>query len=113
GLRYDQLLDGLDTYDGRDRCDLNAPPRVAEVLLHGANIEPIGDLLGIPDGSCYFPSARFYDNHKFMAKSITDNHKKARPGRPKTTGTTPMTGVRLSTDLETAIINWAKLQADR
>ena len=48
-----------------------------------------------------------------MAKSITDNHKKARPGRPRTTGTTPMTGVRLSADLKTAIINWAKSQADR
>jgi len=55
----------------------------------------------------------FYDNHKFMAKSITDNQKKARRGRPRSTGTTPMTGVRLSADLETAIINWAKSQADR
>jgi hypothetical protein len=49
-----------------------------------------------------------------MAKSITDNHKKARArGRPKTTGTTPMTGVRLSPNLESAVLKWAQLQADK
>jgi hypothetical protein len=49
----------------------------------------------------------------FMAKSFRDNQKKDRRGRPKTTGTTPMTGVRLSSELETAVIDWAKRQADK
>jgi hypothetical protein len=49
-----------------------------------------------------------------MAKSISDNHKKRRRrGRPKTTGTTPMTGVRLSVDLEEAILGWAEEQTDK
>jgi hypothetical protein len=61
-----------------------------------------------------FLSACFYDNHECMAKSISDNHKKRRQrGRPKTTGTTPMTGVRLSVDLEEAILGWAEKQTDR
>ena len=38
---------------------------------------------------------------------------KPRRGRPRTTGTTPMTGVRLPSDLERAIINWAKAQSDK
>jgi Arc/MetJ-type ribon-helix-helix transcriptional regulator len=49
-----------------------------------------------------------------MAKSITDNQKKSRPpGRPKTTGITPMTGVRLPADLEAAVLGWARSQGDR
>jgi hypothetical protein len=49
-----------------------------------------------------------------MAKSITDNHKKrGTRGRPKTTGTTPMTGVRLPADLEAAVLKWARLQMDK
>ena len=49
-----------------------------------------------------------------MAKSITDNHKKrGTRGRPKTTGTTPMTGVRLPADLEAAVLKWARLHEDK
>jgi hypothetical protein len=48
-----------------------------------------------------------------MTKSIRDNQKKERRGRPKTTGTTPMTGVRLSAELETAIANWSARQSDK
>lgn len=50
-----------------------------------------------------------------MAKSIRDNHKNKRrgPGRPKTTGVTPMTGVRLSHDLEARILQWAADQEDK
>lgn len=49
-----------------------------------------------------------------MAKSITDNHeKRGTRGRPKTTGTTPMTGVRLPADLEAAVLKWARLQRDK
>jgi hypothetical protein len=55
----------------------------------------------------------FYDNHKFMAKSISDNQKKKGRGRPRTTGVTPMTGVRLPTALEIAIATWAKRQDDK
>jgi hypothetical protein len=47
-----------------------------------------------------------------MTKAIRDNQKKGRRGRPKTTGTTPMTGVRLSVELETAIANWSARQSD-
>jgi hypothetical protein len=48
-----------------------------------------------------------------MGKSIRDNHKKRGRGRPKTTGTTPMTGVRLSPALEDAIAHWAAEQEDK
>jgi hypothetical protein len=48
-----------------------------------------------------------------MAKSINDNHKKPKRGRPRTTGITPMTGVRLSGELEDAIMEWAGKQADQ
>ena len=47
-----------------------------------------------------------------MAKSVSDNQKKRRPGRPKT-GVTPMTGVRLSAKLEDAIKGWAAKQEDQ
>jgi hypothetical protein len=62
---------------------------------------------------CGFPSARINDNHEFMKKSISDNQKKTRRGRPKTTGTTPMTGVRLSLNLESEIAIWARAQVDK
>src|SRR5271154_7364555 len=49
-----------------------------------------------------------------MAKSISDNQKKVTSrGRPKTTGTTPMTGVRLSSQLEAAVLKWARSQDDK
>jgi len=49
-----------------------------------------------------------------MGKSISDNQKKQRRrGRPKTTGTTPMTGVRFSAELENAILEWANKQTDK
>jgi hypothetical protein len=48
-----------------------------------------------------------------MAKSIHDNHKKKRRGRPKTTGTTPMTGVRFSAEAEAAISVWAEAQDEK
>jgi hypothetical protein len=63
-------------------------------------------------GSVSFPSARFYDTHEFMAKSIADTHKKRR-GRPKTTGTTPLVGVRLAIALQNAVANWADSQPDK
>jgi hypothetical protein len=47
-----------------------------------------------------------------MAKSISENQKKRRPGRPRT-GITPMTGVRLSAKLEDAIMGWAGKQEDQ
>jgi hypothetical protein len=59
-----------------------------------------------------FPSACFYDNQELMAKSISDNHKNSRRGRPRTC-ITPMTVVRLSAKLEDAIIGWAGKQDDQ
>jgi hypothetical protein len=47
-----------------------------------------------------------------MRKSIIDNHKRPKRGRPKTTGVTPMSGVRISTDLEAEIMSWADRQKD-
>ena len=47
-----------------------------------------------------------------MAKSIRDNHEKKR-GRPKTTGTTPMTGVRFPSGMEAEIAKWSGRQADK
>jgi hypothetical protein len=48
--RRRERLHGLDADDGRDRGDLEAPPGIAEVLLHRRDIEPAGNLLGDPDG---------------------------------------------------------------
>jgi hypothetical protein len=48
-----------------------------------------------------------------MVKSISDNHKKRRRGRPRSTGITPMTGVRMSGELEDAILEWAGKQPDQ
>jgi hypothetical protein len=47
-----------------------------------------------------------------MAKSISDYHEKKR-GRPKTTGTTPMSGVRFPTEMEAEITKWAGRQSDK
>ena len=63
-------------------------------------------------GSVSFPSARFYDTHEFMAKSIADTHKKRR-GRPRTTGTTPLVGIRLAINLRNAVTSWADAQPDK
>ena len=43
-------LDSFDADYRGERCDLKPAPGVAEVLLHGAHIEPPGDLLGCSDG---------------------------------------------------------------
>jgi Arc/MetJ-type ribon-helix-helix transcriptional regulator len=48
-----------------------------------------------------------------MVKSIRDNHKRKRPGRPRTTGTTPMTGARLPTEMLSKIMAWAEAQDDK
>jgi len=57
-----------------------------------------------------FPSACFYDNRKFMKKSINDNRKRSR-GRPAT-GTAPLVGVRMTEQLQAQIKAWAKKQDD-
>jgi hypothetical protein len=57
-----------------------------------------------------FPSACFYDNRKFMKKSINDNRKRNR-GRPAT-GTAPLVGVRMTEQLQAQIKAWAKKQDD-
>ncbi len=62
-------------------------------------------------GSSRFPSACNYDNHIFMASSISDNQKRPR-GRPAT-GVTPMAGVRLEPDFRAEIEAWAAKQKDK
>jgi hypothetical protein len=47
--RRSERLHGPDADDGGDRGDLEAPPGIAEVLLHRRDIEPAGNLLGDPD----------------------------------------------------------------
>jgi hypothetical protein len=47
--RVREALDGFDADDGRDCRDLEPMPRVAEIFLHGANIEASSDLLSRGD----------------------------------------------------------------
>lgn len=61
--------------------------------------------------SCCFPSARFSDNAKFMSKSISVN-KKSR-GRPVSTGTGQLVGVRMLPDQLAQVDAWAVKQPDK
>jgi hypothetical protein len=63
-----------------------------------------------PGRSRCFSWACFYDNRKFMKKSINDNRKKRR-GRPAT-GTAPLVGVRMTKELQDQIRDWAEEHDD-
>lgn len=45
-----EALNGLNADDGRDRRGLESMPRLAEVILHGFDIESAGNLFGRSDG---------------------------------------------------------------
>lgn len=45
-----ELLRGFDANDGDDARGLETPPRVAQILLHGGDIEPVAELVGPRDG---------------------------------------------------------------
>jgi hypothetical protein len=48
--RVREALDGFDADDCGNRCDFEASPGIAEVLLDGGDIEPPGNLLSGRDG---------------------------------------------------------------
>ncbi len=48
-----------------------------------------------------------------MAPSISENHKKRKRGRPVTTGTTPLTGIRFPPSMMRDIEKWARSQDDK